>query len=78
MRRAGRFSGVSVTLAGGDADSSGTVDIADFGLLVNAYGGSANVAGSSYDTRADFNGDGTVDIADFGTLVNNYGASGDL
>ena len=70
--------GLSVTLPGGDANNDNVVDIADFGLLVNAYGSSTGAPGGSYDARADFNGDSTVDIGDFGILVNSYGTSGDL
>ena len=66
----------NVTLRSGDADGNNVVDIADFGLLVNAYGGSASASGTAYDARADFNYDGVVDIADFGILVNEYGSSG--
>ena len=69
---------LTATLPAGDANNDNVIDIGDFGVLVNAYGGQANLAGSGYDTRADFNDDGTVDIADFGLLVNNYGSSGDL
>ena len=69
-------SGVNIALSGGDANGDNVIDIADFGVLVNAYGGAAG-SGSGYDIRADFNCDGVVDIADFGILVNNYGASGD-
>ena len=67
----------NIFLPGGDADGNNLVDIGDFGILVNAYGGDAGIPGSGYDQRADFNGDGTVDIADFGSLVNTYGTSGD-
>ena len=66
-----------VSLPGGDADNNNTVDIADFGFLVNAYGTLQAASGSGYDVRADFNDDGVVDIADFGILINNYGQSGD-
>ena len=55
----------------GDATNDNVVDIADLGLLVNAYGDNANITGSGYDVRADFNVDGMVDIADFGLLVKN-------
>ena len=65
-----------VTLPAGDADNNNTVDIADFGVLVNAYGGQASVAGSGYNAAADFDYDGVVDIADFGLLVNEYGNTG--
>ena len=69
-------SNVTAFLPGGDANNDNAVDIADFGLLVNAYNSAANVPGSGYDLRADFNGDGTIDIADFGILVNNYNTGG--
>ena len=74
----GAITGVQAFLAAGDATNDNSVDIADFGALVNAYGGSANSAGSDYDPAADFNGDGFVDVADFGLLVNRYGSTGDL
>ena len=68
--------GLTAALAGGDAVNDNVVDIGDFGVLVNAYGGQAGVVGSGYDNRTDFNCDGVIDIADFGILVNNYGLSG--
>ena len=68
--------GVMAFLPGGDATNDNVVDIADFGLLVNAYNSSSAIAGSGYDIRADFTGDGVVDIGDFGVLVNNYNQSG--
>ena len=66
----------NLTLPGGDADNNNLVDIGDFGILVNAYGGDVSLAGSGYDSRADFDDNGVVDIGDFGILVNNYGTSG--
>ena len=72
----GNAIGANVFLPGGDADDSNVIDIADFGLLVNAYNGDASIPNSGYDVRADFNGDARVDIADFGILVNNYNLSG--
>ena len=72
----GDATGLTAFLPGGDANGDNAVDIGDFGLLVNAYNGAANLPGSGYDVRADFTGDGTVDIADFGVLVNNYNTSG--
>ena len=69
--------GVTATLKAGDTNNDNSVDIADFGVLVNAYNGDANIPGSGYDPAADFNYDGVVDIADFGILVNNYNLSGD-
>ena len=74
----GNVSGVTAALLSGDATNDNVVDIGDFGVLVNAYGGDVNIGGSGYDLRADFNGDGVVDIADFGLLVNNYGNAGAL
>ena len=65
-----------VFLAAGDANGDNSVDMADFGLVVNAYSGDAAVAGSGYDARADFNYDGVVDLADFGILINEYGNVG--
>ena len=69
-------SNVQVTLLGGDANGDNVIDIADFGIIVNAYNGDASISGSGYDIRADFNDDGVIDIADFGILVNNYGLHG--
>ena len=67
----------AIPLSGGDANNDNVTDIADFGILVNAYGGDAATAGSGYDTAADFDCDGAIDIADFGILVNNYASEGD-
>ena len=68
----------AIVLPEGDANNDNTVDIGDFGLLVNAYNSDKNNANSGYDARVDFNYDGLVDIADFGVLVNNYNRMGDL
>ena len=65
-----------VMLGAGDSDNNNTVNVLDFGNLVNAYGSNATVAGSGYDASADFNYDGAVDVLDFGILVNSYGANG--
>ena len=67
---------LAVTLTPGDANGDNVVDIADFGILVNAYGGDSAIAGSGYDVRSDFDCDGVVDIGDFGLLVNAYGTTG--
>ena len=74
----GNASNINASLLGGDANNDNVVDIGDFGVLVNAYGGDSSVGGTGYDVRADFNCDGVVDIADFGILVNDYGLSGDM
>ena len=71
----------NVTLRGGDANNDNTVDIGDFGVLVNVYGNSYDPAVVLIPdplVEADFNGDGTIDIGDFGILVNNYGSTGDV
>ena len=62
-------------LLSGDTNHDNTVDISDFGLLVNAY--STAVGDAGYDERADLTCDGVIDIADFGALVNTYGTTGD-
>ena len=74
----GAVTGVQAFLPTGDATNDNIVDIADFGALVNSYGGSANITNSGYNSAADFNSDGIVDVADFSIFVNNYGSSGDL
>ena len=66
----------NVTLPSGDATNDNIVDIGDFGVLVNAYGGDVTIAGSGYNAAADFDYNGVVDIGDFGILVNEYGNSG--
>ena len=65
-----------VTLPSGDATNDNIVDIGDFGVLVNAYGGDVTITGSGYDTRSDFDYNGVIDIGDFGILVNEYGNMG--
>ena len=72
----GAVTGANVTLPGGDASNDNSVDIADFGILLNAYGSLQSDPTSGYDATADFNGDGSVDTLDFGILVNNYGRTG--
>ena len=51
----------------GDANADGVVDLQDFVILRNNFGG----PGTFYD--ADFNGDGIVDLEDFVILRNNFG-----
>ena len=67
---------LSVTLPAGDINGDNSVDVLDFGLLVNAYGSRASDPNSGYNAAVDLNGDGVVDVLDFGLLVNNYGQSG--
>ena len=51
-----------------DMNNDGNVNAVDFGLFVNAFGGTC-VAGC----LGDFNADGFVNAGDFGTFVNAYG-----
>ena len=67
----------NVTLLAGDANGDNRVDSSDFGILIGAYGSAANVPGSGYDPRADFDASGTVDSDDFALLIGNYGVAGD-
>ena len=64
-----------VVLPAADADSNNTVDVLDFGLLVNFYG-TDSAQNNGYSVNADFNFDGLVDVLDFGLLVNEYGVIG--
>jgi hypothetical protein len=59
---------VSFQFLAGDADGSGTVELADFTTLRNGFGSSP----ATFST-GDFNYDGTVDLADFTILRNNFG-----
>ena len=68
------YSGLNAFLPGGDANNDNVVDIADFGLLVNAYG--TMTGDPNFDSRADFTCDSVVDIGDFGVLNNNYNGGG--
>ena len=63
-------------LGAGDSDNNNTVDVLDFGNLVNAYGSKASDPNSGYDPNVDFDFNGAVDVLDFGDLVNEYGVSG--
>jgi len=51
-----------------DLNGDGTVDGADLGILLNAWG--------SDDAASDLNGDGVVDGADLGILLNAWGTAG--
>ena len=79
--------GVSVTgaatltdtaLPTGDSNNDNTVDVLDFGNLVNAYGSKTSDPNSGYDPNVDFDFNGAIDVLDFGILVNNYGLQGAL
>ena len=73
------FSGYAVTgipmdsFLPGDADKSGTVDVADLTLLLNNY----NKTGMVW-ADGDFNYDGTVNVADLTALLNNYNKTNSL
>ena len=62
-------------LGAGDSDNNNTVDVLDFGNLVNSYG-TDSAQNNGYSANADFNFDGVVDVLDFGLLVNEYGVIG--
>ena len=55
---------------GGDANLDGQVDLQDFGILKDSFGGPGG-----WD-HGDFNSDGTIDLQDFGILKDNFGAGG--
>ena len=65
-------------LGGGDTNNDNTVDIMDFGVIVNAYGADVSDPTSGYDLNADLNSDGMIDVLDFGILINSYGEKGSL
>ena len=56
---------------GGDANGDGSVDLSDFVVLRNNFGGDTGVDF----TTGDFNRDGVVDLADFVILRNNFGGN---
>ena len=66
------------TLPAGDANNDNQVDIADFAVLLNAYGTTPSDGTGSYNPACDFNYDGRVNVGDFGLLVNEYGNVGAL
>jgi probable HAF family extracellular repeat protein len=57
----------------GDADKSGTVDVADLTNLLNNY----NKTGMVW-ANGDFNNDGTVNVVDLTALLNNYNQTSGL
>lgn len=58
----------------GDADCSGTINLADFVSMKQSYGSMSG--DSKYHLYNDFDGDGNVDLADFVILKSDYGLSG--
>ena len=73
---AGGSASLTAKLLAGDSNNDNSVDNADFGLLIGAYGGDITLPGSGYDATADFNGDGSVDSTDFGLLIENFNLTG--
>jgi alpha-tubulin suppressor-like RCC1 family protein len=71
----GDVTGLTATLLPGDVNNDNTVNIADLGLLADAF----NTTSSSghWNANADLNCDGMVNIADLGLLADNFGKSGD-
>jgi hypothetical protein len=54
----------------GDADGSGMVDVADYQIWFNNYGGTTGLYG-----HGDFDESCAVDVGDYATWFNNYGGS---
>ncbi len=57
----------------GDVNGDGTVNLADFTLLKDAFG--TNSGDTGFIAGADFDGNGNIGLPDFTTLKDNFGAS---
>lgn len=67
----------NITLAGGligDLDGDGDVDVGDFGVFTQCFGGAFNPPAVTCPAgvNADFDGDGDVDAADFAIFAQNF------
>ncbi len=62
---------VSIMPGPGDANSDGSVDVTDLGILATNYGGTSGLEWSD----GDFTGDGAVDVNDLGILATYYGTT---
>lgn len=58
----------------GDIDGNDSINIADFGLLRNAFG--STTGDPAFNERADLNGDGSVNVNDFLIFRQGFGQSG--
>jgi hypothetical protein len=63
-----------LSLKGGDANNSNSVNVLDLNILKGSYGKSQGTPG--YDDRADFNKTNSVNVLDLNILKSNYGKSG--
>ena len=73
---AGNVTGVTATLAAGDANNDNSIDSSDFGILIGAFNSDITISGSGYDPQADFTCDGLVDSQDFGLLIGEFNSMG--
>jgi probable HAF family extracellular repeat protein len=71
----GTASPLTATLLPGDINDDNKVNIADLGLLADAFG--STPASSRWNANADLNCDNRVDITDLGLLADNFGKNGD-
>jgi DNA-binding beta-propeller fold protein YncE len=71
----GDVSGVTAMLLPGDINDDNRVDIADLGLLADAF--NSTPARNNWNPNADLNCDGKVNISDLGLLADSFGRSGD-
>jgi hypothetical protein len=63
-----------LSLKGGDANNTNSVNVLDLNILKSSYGKSQGTPG--YDDRADFNKTNSVNVLDLNILKSNYGKSG--
>jgi probable HAF family extracellular repeat protein len=66
---------LSPTLRPGDIDGNNKVDIADLGLLADAF--NTTPSSGNWNANADLNCDGKVNITDLGLLADNFNRQGD-
>ena len=67
----------TVTLVGGDADMSGTINVLDLSLIAGYFGQIAPFAPAPLaNTTPDINGDNVVNILDLSLTAANYGQVG--